>query len=549
MEVFRDGALVPVRGITKRATLAYLLIHANRVVATSGLLDALWPGGTPLTARKMLQNAVSDLRRVLSADTCAADRAMLLTHTPGYLLRVDADCVDLFRYRHLVDQGRADLTAGGYESAARVLREALALWRGPALADLVENGVAWPELAALENARLDALEDCIEAELGSGRHSEVLGELEALVATEPSRERLCGQLMLALYRCGRQTDALAAYRSARTQLVERYGLEPGPELRRLEQAILCHAPELDAPTRSAPSGTADGAPDTAEVRPAAIAGPVTVTGGGGEPAVHRGPERKQISAVLVWARSSTGDDRQDPAGVDDVLRQVESAVREECERFGGSVGSTLGSVFSALFGVADTSEDHAVRAVQAGLAIRDRLGARDSGAATGRPGTVGRAHVAVVTGDAFIRVQPEDATAPPTVTGGVLDRCLRLLALVPPGEVRVCEATRRASEIGIAYRVGPEPPRGWEALQARRAERVKGGSPEDKPPGERRVARERSERLAAPSVAENDELTRPVPEDPPAPRPAWHRGSGQAWAGPCPPPFSGPAAGGDHAHR
>ncbi|WP_265805773.1 BTAD domain-containing putative transcriptional regulator [Wenjunlia tyrosinilytica] len=458
-------------GIAKRATLSYLLIHANRVVATSGLLNALWPGDTPLTARKMLQNAVSDLRRVLSADIRAADRAMLLTHTPGYVLRVDVDCVDLFHYRQLVDQGRADLTAGAYESAARVLRQALALWRGPALADLVETGVAWPELAALENARLDALEDCIEAELASGRHNEVLGELEALVATEPSRERLCGQLMLALYRCGRQTDALAAYRRARTRLVERYGLEPGPELQRLEQAILSHAPELEAPTRAAPSGAVDGAPDTAEARPAAIVSPVMVRGGGGKPAVHRGPERKQISAVLLWAHSDTGDGGQDPAGVDDVLREVESTVREECERFGGSVGSTLGPVHSALFGVADTSEDHAVRAVRAGLAIRDRLGAHDCAAGTGRPGTDGRAHVAVVTGDAFVRIQPGDTTAPPMVTGGVLDQCLRLLALVPPGEVRVSEATRRASETGIVYRVGPEPPSGWEALGARRMER------------------------------------------------------------------------------
>jgi anti-anti-sigma factor len=247
LEAVIGGHQVPLGGIKQRATLGLLLLHANHVVPTSDLLSALWSDNVPPTARKMLQNAVSGLRGMLAMGEGEQAPALLLTHAPGYILHVEPASLDLVRFRELVDEGRAELRKGAWEPAARRLREALPLWRGPALADLAETGIAWPELTALKDSRLSALEDCYEAELAVGRHRELISELTELVETEPSRERLCGQLMLALYRDGRQVDALDAFRRTRAELVERLGLEPGRELRELERAILNQDPRLQTP--------------------------------------------------------------------------------------------------------------------------------------------------------------------------------------------------------------------------------------------------------------------------------------------------------------
>jgi DNA-binding SARP family transcriptional activator len=247
LEVVDKGRSLSLNGNKQRATLGFLLLHGNSVIATSQILKALWPDNMPVTGRKMLQNAVSGLRGILSAYGEGPDAALLLTHAPGYLLRVEPDRVDLSRFHSLVNSGRADLAAGSWEQAARTLRNALALWRGPVLTDLVESGIAWPELTAVRNARLAALEDCVEAEFASGRYSEVIGELETWVETEPLRERLCGQLMRALYHCGRQVDALGLYRRTRTRLIEELGLDPGRELQELERSILNQELMLEPP--------------------------------------------------------------------------------------------------------------------------------------------------------------------------------------------------------------------------------------------------------------------------------------------------------------
>lgn len=237
-----NGRPVTLGGVKQRATLGLLLLRANQVVATSELLAALWGDAAPPTARKILQNAVRGLR-VVFADA----EPELLTRLPGYVLRVDPGEVDLFEFQRRAEQGRAELAAGVPELAAATLRDALALWRGPVLADLAETGVAWPELATVRNARLDVLEDYLEAELASGRHHAAIGELELMVEAEPLRERLCRQLMIALYRSGRQADALRVYARVRTETVERLGLEPSRELRCLQQAILAHDPSLAPP--------------------------------------------------------------------------------------------------------------------------------------------------------------------------------------------------------------------------------------------------------------------------------------------------------------
>lgn len=236
IEVTSDAEPLELGGVKQRAILGYLVLHANKVVPTSQLLAAMWDGAPPPTARKMVQNAVSALRRVLSGQSAAT----LRTHPPGYQLHVDPDNVDLHRFRALARDGRAAIADGEPERGAELLRAALSLWRGRALADLVEAGYRWSELTAVEDERLSALEDRLDAELVCGRHREITPELEVLTATEPLRERLCRQFMLALYRSGRQADALRVYRRTREALIDSLGLEPGRDLQELQQQILDH---------------------------------------------------------------------------------------------------------------------------------------------------------------------------------------------------------------------------------------------------------------------------------------------------------------------
>ncbi|MFD3543683.1 BTAD domain-containing putative transcriptional regulator, partial [Streptomyces sp. NPDC058662] len=290
LEVVDGDRVVGLGGTRQRATLGFLLLHANRVVASSQLIEALWPAGkAPQSARKILQNSVWRLRRALNLSESASGSVALLSQAPGYMLRVDPDRTDLHHFKRMVEQGRAKLAEGYPEAATLPLHAALSLWRGPVLADLVEAGIDWPELISVQNARLDALEDYFEAELACGHHYRVLVELERTVTTEPLRERLLGQLMLALYRSGRQTDALEVYYGARTVMVERLGLEPGHQLQALQHAILMHDPELvpdgirrqleqrmtgaAAAPGPAPEAARDPAPDAAPV-PAAASVPL-----------------------------------------------------------------------------------------------------------------------------------------------------------------------------------------------------------------------------------------------------------------------------------
>jgi DNA-binding SARP family transcriptional activator len=227
LEVVRDGAPVQLTGRNQRALLALLLLHANRPVSTERLVDLLWGEHPPKTATASLQNAVSQLRRLLGRD-------VLQTRSAGYALEVGDDQLDLLRFERLVREARTEEPA----ECARQLREALELWRGPALADFELETFAQEEIRRLDDLRLGVLEDCIASELELGTPGELVIELESLVRSHPLRERLRGQLMLALYRAGRQADALAAYHDARRTLVEELGLEPGPELQALYASIL-----------------------------------------------------------------------------------------------------------------------------------------------------------------------------------------------------------------------------------------------------------------------------------------------------------------------
>jgi ABC-type transport system substrate-binding protein/DNA-binding SARP family transcriptional activator len=241
LEAWRDGRALELPAGKPRALLAVLLLHRNEVVSVDLLLDELWGERPPATAAKNVQVYVSHLRRALG------DR-VLVTRAPGYVLRLEPGQLDADRFQALLEEARGQQPA----QAAERLRAALALWRGEALADFRYDSFAREEIRRLEELRLSALEERIESDLALGRHEDVLSELESLVRANPLRERLQGQLMLALYRCGRQADALEGYRAARRRLVEELGLEPSPDLQRLEQAILAHDPALAAPARVAP---------------------------------------------------------------------------------------------------------------------------------------------------------------------------------------------------------------------------------------------------------------------------------------------------------
>ena len=242
LEVERDGRVLAVGGRRQRALLQLLLLHANTVFPRERLIDALWGEGPPETAANAVQVAVHALRKLLGADR-------IVTRGSGYLIRVEVGELDLDRFRLLVERSRDEPPAVRSET----LREALALAKGPALVDLGDTAFADAEQSRLEELRLAALEERIAADLALGRHSELVPELEALVAAHPYGERLRREQMLALYRSGRQADALEVYRQARRALVDDLGIEPGAELQHLERAILRQDPALALPTARARS--------------------------------------------------------------------------------------------------------------------------------------------------------------------------------------------------------------------------------------------------------------------------------------------------------
>ncbi|MFJ5990348.1 BTAD domain-containing putative transcriptional regulator [Lentzea sp. NPDC092896] len=371
LQVRVDGREHRVGGFTRRATLGFLLLNAGRVVSISELTEALWPEGPPPTARGILLNVVSALRKA------GLD---IVTRRPGYLLRVEPDRVDLHRFRAALARAA---TAPGPERAASVLRDALALWRGPVLADLVADGVTWPALVEITHLRDVAVEDRFDAELACGRHREVIAELEAHARDQPLRERVQGQLMLALYRSGRQADALAVFRTARARFAAELGIDPGPELVRLEQAILTQDPALATTAVRAPTML----------------------------------ERKKVS-VLVVRLELPGEDE----AADERLETSVTQVLRHVEDLGGVTVTTLGSTVCAAFGAPVNREDDAERAVRAAFEI---TGDHPAAAA------VSTGPALVTSGD---RVE---------VSGTVLDACLRLLAETARGEVRTCPVTDR----------------------------------------------------------------------------------------------------------
>jgi DNA-binding SARP family transcriptional activator len=263
-----------------RALLALLALRAGEVVSTERLIDQLWGPTPPPTAAKALHGLVSILRRRLEPDRDRrAGATVVETRAPGYVLSLDRDQVDAHRFRSML------AAAAGAPAAAKaaLLREALELWRGPALDDFAYEPFAQAPIADLEESRLTALEERVEADLALNRHAELVAELEGLTAEHPLRERLRGQLLLALYRCGRQAEALEVYRDAQRLFVDELGIEPSPALQALQRSVLIQDPALDAP----------GAPVSLETRRSRLG--VTRRGPGWRAAASWSPSSSPIS--------------------------------------------------------------------------------------------------------------------------------------------------------------------------------------------------------------------------------------------------------------
>ncbi|HZB22497.1 MAG TPA: BTAD domain-containing putative transcriptional regulator, partial [Gaiellaceae bacterium] len=375
LEVVGDGGRpVELPRRKSRALLALLLLHANEVVSTSRLVDDLWGDEPPRTATASLQNAVSRLRSAIGAE-------LVVSRPPGYQLRIDPGQIDLTRFEQLVEEAKS----AGPEARAAKLREALSLWRGEPLADLANEPFAATEVGRLDELRTAATEEWIDAELDLGRHSELLGEIETMVARHPLRERPRGQLMRALYRAGRQADALEAYRETREFLVAALAVEPGEELQALQRAILTQDPALAAPKRSA------------------------------TPSLEAA--RKRVTALVVEVTVPGAD----PEWLRNAVERFSEDVRIAVERHGGGVHGAAGETLTALFGIPSAREDDAFRAVRAG---------QDVAALTVEGAEV---RVAIDTGEAFVRGE--------RVTGEAAANAQRLLEAARPGDVVLGAAT------------------------------------------------------------------------------------------------------------
>ena len=420
VEVYRGERGVELAGPRQVALLAFLLVHANRAVSTDVLGDALWGEQDPAGAVKRVQVAIGRLRRVLQGDRRTGGEPVLRTVAGGYLLAVEPGAMDAEAFRAGVQEGRAALAGGEPARAGELLRRALGLWRGPALADVTYESWAQAEIAALEELRLAALELRVEADLTLGRHSEVIGELESLVRAHPTRERLVSQQMLALYRAGRQADALAAYREAGRRLLDELGLEPSPTLRELERAILAHDPNLDAAPAVPPSGQ-----PTALVAPA---GGSAALGSGEAEHSARSVERPPLPTGVVTFVLS---DIEGSSGLWERDREAMARALElHDELIAGAVAAGGGYLLKAK-GEGDATLSVFRRAsdgVAAAAALQTELGA-----AAWPAGLALRVRVAVHTGEAHERSGD--------YFGPALNRAARLRALARGGATVLSQAT------------------------------------------------------------------------------------------------------------
>ena len=389
LEVLVDDRLVPLPRRKHRSLLAVLLIHAREPLSRDRLVDDLWGEHPPAAARGALHNYVSQLRRVIGAERIVRDPA-------GYALDVDDDQLDLGRFRRLVRESRDAIEMA---ERARKAREALALWRGPPLPDLVYEPFAALELPLLEEERLSVYKELLDAELELGRHGAILDEIDALVRSNPYDERLRRQLMLALYRAGRQADALEVFRNARQLLVDELGIEPGRELRALEREILEQDPALDRPS-TRPEGDA--------------------------------PSRKTVT--ILFAGLPEPQAGLDPEALHARQQRFHDSVKAAVEYHGGTI-ERAGELAMAIFGVPVANEDDSLRAVRAAVATEKTANAE--------------AKLGIDTGEVYVAAQ-RDGTR---VSGDAVTIARRLEQRASPGEVLLGAKTVRL--VRHAVKVAP----------------------------------------------------------------------------------------------
>jgi DNA-binding SARP family transcriptional activator len=391
------GRRITIGGVRQRAVLAGLLLHANEVVPSEQLLVDLWGEDSPPSAANALQAAISRLRRVLPP-------GRLITTGPGYMLRIFPAELDIAQFEQLTFEGRDALAAGAAAEAVQLLDQAMTLWRGPPLADFRYEPFAQAEIARLEELQLACLEERNEARLALGSAGALTAELGRMVADHPLRERLRGQLMIALYRSGRQTEALEAYRELRNALREELGLEPSSALRELEAAILRHDPVL------APGPATSGTPQARR--------PVTV-----------------LCVALQVAPSSGVTLDPETHGV--VNEHVVSGLTAVLERHGGKLAASDSEHLMGVFGVTTLHEDDALRAVRASLEAREAL--------TAEAATLPRHHGAnlayrfgLATGEALV-----GGPGPLGFAGDVGVRAVMLAEAAGDGEILISQQTQR----------------------------------------------------------------------------------------------------------
>ena len=396
LEVHSERGALALGGPKTRAVLAVLLLHPNEPVSWERLALALWGEDTPINARKTVQVHVSRLRKALG------DADILARRPAGYQLRVRPGELDAERFERFLEEGRHALAEGRAEHAAAVLREALALWRGSPLAELTFEAFAQAEIARLEEQRVAALEARVEADLAAGTHAALIGELQLLVAEHPTRERLAGQLMLALYRCERQADALQVYQDARRALVEELGIEPGEGLRGLERAILAQDPALAASAAPVSRDAADA------MSPVSEAGDLP-TG--------------VVTFLLTDIEGSSGLWEDDLEGMAAALELHEELIAQTVSAHGGQLLKTKGEGDATL-----TVFRRASDAVTGAVALQEALGVASW------PGELElRVRIALHTGEAHERAGD--------YFGPALNRAARLRGLARGGAIVVSQAT------------------------------------------------------------------------------------------------------------
>ncbi|SDD13002.1 BTAD domain-containing putative transcriptional regulator [Actinokineospora iranica] len=456
LDVVCDDERTALGGVKQRALLGRLLLEPNQVVSTSRLVDALWANDEPpVTARKILQNSVWSLRSVLNALPTADALPALVTQPPGYLLSVDEDAVDLHVFRRKVELGREKMANGSPAAAAVILRDALDLWRGDVLADLAEAGVTWPESTLVEKTRPDALELYFEAKIECGHHHAVIDGIEKLVKSEPLRERASGLLMLALYRCGRQTEALDVYSRTRAELVDNFGLQPGPWLRHLQERILAHDPALDHPSAGAAAVEDPERDDRAielgswprpraddDFMPDLLSVPDWL--GAAVPTQGLRARRREATIMIVRAHVGARASTAHPVGVDELLEGIHTLLRTGVECCGGEVLASVGSATIALFNL-DDSRENAARATKLALLLRDSLDMSDEN----RDGLTIRAMVA--TGDLQWYGDASRRRSQVSVNGTLLDQCWEIFPRVPSGTIWVSDRTKSLTSDQVSY--------------------------------------------------------------------------------------------------